>query len=135
MAKKTIVMVFPPNMVREPVTYRLVKDFDLMVNILAARVTPNEEGHLVLELNGTDASLAEAMSYLSKLGLRVEALAQDVRWYEERCTHCTACVSICPSEALSVERATMRVSFDPDKCIACSLCLAACPYQAVEITV
>ena len=48
-------------------------------------------------------------------------------------THCTACISVCPTKALDVKRANMEVSFKRDKCIACELCIPVCPYQAMEI--
>ena len=60
-------------------------------------------------------------------------LRQDVKWHEDRCVHCTACVSICPPKALELDRTRMEVSFKKDKCIACELCLPVCPYQAMEI--
>ena len=52
---------------------------------------------------------------------------------EDRCIQCTACISICPTHALDIDRADMTVSFDQEKCIACELCLNTCPYHAIEI--
>ncbi len=54
---------------------------------------------------------------------------------EEKCTNCTACVTVCPSEALFVDdRKRMTVSFDKEKCVDCELCIDACPFRAMEIT-
>lgn len=36
MAKRRLVLTFPPRLVEEPITYRLIKDYDLVVNILKA---------------------------------------------------------------------------------------------------
>ncbi|MBN3038102.1 MAG: 4Fe-4S binding protein, partial [Candidatus Omnitrophica bacterium] len=57
----------------------------------------------------------------------------DVHWHEDRCDHCTVCIPICPTGALSLDRKTMRVSFDNKKCIMCGLCIPVCPYNAMEI--
>ncbi len=133
MSKKRVVLTFPKETVEQPITYHLIKDYDLMVNILSAKVNPNEEGRLVVEISGQKQRLNSGMDYLKGLGVAIQPLAQDVRWDEQRCTHCTACLPICPSHALSVNRAEMRVSFDSEYCIVCGLCLKACPYQAVEI--
>jgi L-aspartate semialdehyde sulfurtransferase ferredoxin len=133
MAVKRLVLSFPPHLVEQPITYQLVKKYDLMVNILRARITPNEEGRLVMELSGKKKNLEDGLRFLSDLGVRVEPLAQDVRWHEDRCIECTACTSICPTGALFVKRPEMRVSFNHEKCIACELCLPACPYKAMEI--
>ena len=133
MQKKRIVLNYPPRLVDQPVISKLVKDFDLEVNISRARITPREEGRLVLELTGKRSGLEAGFKYLSEIGVKVEPLAQDVKWHEDRCIHCTACVSTCPTNALDVDRKSMEVSFKRDKCIACELCIPACPYQAMEI--
>ena len=133
MQKKRIVLNYPPRLVDQPIISKLVKDFDLEVNISRARITPREEGRLVLEVTGKRSGLEAGFKYLSEIGVKVEPLAQDVKWHEDRCIHCTACISTCPTNALNVDRKTMEVSFKRDKCIACELCIPACPYQAMEI--
>ncbi len=133
MQKKRVVLNYPPHVVEQPVISKLVKDFDLTVNILRAHVTPKEEGRLVLEITGNRKSMEAGLNYIKELGVDVQPLAQDVKWYEERCTHCTACISICPPKALDVNRDTMEVFFRREKCIACGLCIQVCPYQAMEI--
>ena len=131
--KKRVVLTFPPNLVDQPIAYHLIKEHDLMVNILRARVTPNEEGRLVIEMSGERKALDAGIDYLKELGVGIQPLAQDVRWLEDRCTHCTACVSICPTHAFVLDRKEMIVSFDRDRCIACELCVPVCPYRAVEV--
>ena len=133
MDKKRLVLTFPSSLVDQPITYHLIKDYDLMVNILRASVTPNETGRLVIELSGQKNNLAKGIKYLSSLGVEIQPLAQDVKWYKEKCNHCTACIPICPTQALKLNRKTMTVSFDNKKCIACGLCIEVCPYHAIEI--
>jgi L-aspartate semialdehyde sulfurtransferase ferredoxin len=133
MHKKRVVLSFPPQMIDQAVTYRLIKDFDLMINIMRARITPKEQGRLVVEITGKKPALDAGINYLKEVGVEIQPLAQDVKWHEDRCVHCTACVSICPPKALELDRTSMEVSFKKDKCIACELCLPVCPYQAMEI--
>jgi len=133
MQKRRVVFNYPPHVVEQPVISKLVKDFDLTVNILRAHITPKEEGRLVLEITGKRQALEAGLHYIKELGVEVQPLAQDVKWYEDRCTHCTACVSVCPPKALEVNRTTMEVSFKRERCIACGLCISACPYRAMEI--
>jgi Fe-S-cluster-containing dehydrogenase component len=133
MAKKKVVLNFPPHLIDQPITYRLIAEQGLKVNILRARITPKEWGNMVVELNGNEAKVVEGLEFLRELGVEVELLAEEVKWLEERCIHCTACLTPCPTRALYVDRATMMVRFDEEKCIACELCLNVCPYQAVEI--
>ena len=139
MIKKTFVLTFPQTIVQQPVTYHLIKDYDWIVNILRARVSPNqgseEEGMLVIEAQGTNEKINAGLAYLARIGIHYEPLAQDVVWHEDRCTHCTACTSLCPTGALFVTRPAMTVAFDKEKCIACEACLKACAYKAVTISI
>ena len=134
MAKKRLVLNFPPHLIDQPVTYQLITKYQLRVNILRARITPKEWGRLVIEVSGTKKNLEAALQFVAEVGVDAKPLAQDVLWHEERCIECTACTSICPTGALSVSRPDMRVSFRHEKCIACELCVPVCAYGAVEIT-
>ena len=133
MTTTKIVLRFPPDLTDQPVTYKLIKEYDLMVNILRGHIIPKEEGMLVLELTGTKKQLDSGMDFLAKVGVETQRLSKDVKWLKDRCTHCTACTSLCPTRALSVERKTMLVDFDRDKCIACEMCVTVCPYSAMEV--
>ncbi len=133
MGKKKYIITFPPSLVREPVASRLVSEHNLVVNILRAQVRPDEEGVLVVELDGSASSIDGGMRYIRSIGAKMEPLAAEVRWHEDRCTHCTYCVSACAAGALVVDRETMLVSFDEEKCIACELCVSLCPYGAIEV--
>ena len=134
MSKKKVVLNFPPHLIDQPITYRLIAEQGVRVNILRARITPKEWGNMVVELNGDKTRLETGLAFLKDLGVEVEFLAEEVKWREERCTHCTACLAPCPTQALYVDRASMTVGFDREKCIACELCLSVCPYHAVEIS-
>lgn len=133
MRKKRVVLTFPPNLIDQPIAYNLIKNYDLMVNILRGTITPKEQGRLVVEMMGKKSNLDAGMVYLSAIGVEVQSLAQDIKWYEKKCTHCSACIPICPSGALDIDRRKMLVSFIKDKCIACELCIPVCPYRAIEI--
>lgn len=128
-----VVLKFPHKLVDQPIIYKLARDYNLVFNILKASVKPNEEGLLVLELEGEEKNYKEAIEYLKKLGVEVQLLSQDIKWNELVCIHCGACVGVCPTGALSVDRVTRRISFDDTKCIACELCIPACPVKAIEI--
>ncbi|MFH1996436.1 MAG: 4Fe-4S binding protein [Candidatus Omnitrophota bacterium] len=133
MVSKRIVLTFPREMVDEPIVYKLVKDFGLVFNILQARITPKEEGLMVLELTGKKEGYAGGIKYLTDMGVKIQPLSQDVSRDDDRCTHCGACVSVCPTGALSNEKGTMKVLFDNSKCIACELCVRACPPRAMRV--
>ena len=130
---KRIVLHFPSRLVDQPIVYRLIKDYDLGFNILKASVIPDEEGLMVLELRGEQVDYDKGISYLTEAGVRIDSLSQDVTRNEERCTHCGACITICPTDAFEIDPITRRVTFINDKCIACELCIKACPPRAMEL--
>ena len=133
MVCKRIVLTFPHNMVGRPIVYKLVKDYDLIFNILQAKITPQEEGVMVLELKGNKEKYAQGVKYITSMGVKIQPLDQDVTRDEDKCTHCGACVTICPSGALYTEKKTMKIIFDAEKCIACELCVKACPPRAMKV--
>lgn len=135
MVSKRIVLTFPHDMVDQPVVCKLVKDHDLMFNILQAKITPREEGVMVLELKGKKEDYAEGIKYLKKHGIKVEPLSQDVARDDTKCTHCGACVVVCPTGALFIDTKTRKVIFDAQKCIACELCVKACPPRAMIVKI
>ncbi len=130
---KKIVLHFPRRLTEQPVIYRLVKDYDLEFNILKASISPEEEGLLVLELKGGQKEYDRGINFLLKSGIKIQSLSQDVTRNEERCTHCGACITVCPSGAFELEPQTRRVKFDNEKCIVCGLCIKACPPRAMEV--
>jgi ferredoxin len=130
---KRIVLHFPRRLVERPIVSRLVKDYNLDFNILKASVTPDAEGLMVLELSGKQTDYDRGIRYLAETGVRIQALSQDVTRNEERCTHCGACVTICPTGAFELDTATRRINFYGEKCLACELCIKACPPRAMEL--
>jgi L-aspartate semialdehyde sulfurtransferase ferredoxin len=130
---KRIVLRFPKRLVERPIIYRLVKDYDLEFNILKASITPEQEGLMVLELKGNQTEYDKGIEFLIKAGVKIQSLSQDVTRNEERCTHCGACITVCPPGAFRIDPKTRMVIFDNEKCIACGLCIPACPPRAMEV--
>jgi len=130
---KRIVLHFPRRLVDRPIVYRLVKDYNLEFSILKAFITPAEEGLMVLEVRGEQKEYDKGVKYLTNSGLRIQSLSQDVTRNEERCTHCGACVAICPTSAFEVDPLTRQVKFREEKCLACGICIKACPPRAMEL--
>jgi ferredoxin len=130
---RRVVLHFPRLLVDQPIVYRLVKDYNLEFNILKASVTPKEEGLLVLELSGEQKDYEQGMQYLAGIGVGIQPLSQNVIRNEARCTHCGACITICPTGAFTLELPSRRVNFQAERCIACGLCIKPCPPRAMEV--
>ena len=132
MYSKILVLRFPKTEVEKPIVCYLVKDYDLIFNILNAAVLPRKEGIMVLELSGTRKNFKEGVKYLKSQGVQVQNASQEVKRAKKKCTHCGACTAVCPTGALAVQRPEMLVDFNQKKCSVCELCLPACPSRAME---
>jgi len=133
MYSKKIVIRYTPDIVQQPVIYQLVKQYNLVFNILKARIFPRREGVIVLELSGSKEDFDLGIRFLKDMGLKVEPLSKSVSQNIDRCVHCGACTAFCSTGALSFEKQTQKVLFDPEKCNGCELCVSACPVRAMEI--
>jgi len=77
MAKKVVRLTFPEQLVRHPVTFRMAKQFDIIPNILRARVS-EAAGEMVLELEGSEENLERGVQYLREQGVEVTAIQGDI---------------------------------------------------------
>ncbi|UCE35004.1 MAG: 4Fe-4S binding protein [Deltaproteobacteria bacterium] len=133
MISHRIVLHFPHELADQAIVYKLVKDYDLQFNILKAYITAEEGGLLVLELGGEDKNYKRGIQYLKEVGVKLQPLSQDVVRDLTRCSHCGACVPLCPTAAFEVEPLTREVNFHDNRCVACGLCVKACPLRAMEV--
>lgn len=133
MSPKKIVLRFPPQIVDKPLISTLIKDYDLMISIVKANINPYKEGSMVVELTGDTEKYNQGLEFLRVQGVSVEQLSEDIVRNIDRCTHCGACTSSCPTGALYITRPSMEVSLDDEKCVVCGVCLKTCPVKAIEV--
>ena len=134
MLSKKVIFTFSPQNVERPVTYQLIKKYDLWVNILQAKFEPSLGGKLVLELKGDEEQIREGLNFVRQIGVKVELLEQEVLWDEKKCIDCGACISICPTGALALDKVTYKLKLNYEKCIVCGNCVEACPLGAIKVT-
>ena len=121
MSTKKLLLRFPKCETEKPIVYQLVKDYNLMINIFAAKVTQDQEGFLVLDITGEDEWIERGMEYVRSFGVIIQAVDSGIVRNLELCTHCGNCLSHCPTHALHVaDRTTMKVELNQSLCIACS---------------
>lgn len=128
--KKKIVLTFPSQTVTKPITYHLVKDYDLVINILRAKIEPEEVGTLVIEIKGSKENYEKALKFLESQKIEVQELAKDIDLNREKCVDCGLCTGICPTKALHLN-SDYRIEFNKEKCILCEACVSACPTRAI----
>ena len=132
MTARNVLLIFKSNIMYKPFIYRLATDYDLIFNILEAKILPRREGRIILELEGEESQIEAGLKFLRDHQVGVEHLADRVFKEDELCVHCGACTGLCPTGALSLKRPIMEVVFDPGKCVACGMCGLACPFGAMK---
>ncbi len=128
---KKLMLFFPRCECEKPIIYHLVKDYNLVVNVFRAKVTPEEEGYLVLDVTGTEDDIERAMAFVKTFEVSINYSGKGVTRDEDSCTHCGHCVTHCPTGALYIaDVATREVVFNEADCIECLACIRVCPYGA-----
>ena len=77
MAKQRVRFTFSAEMVREPIIYRLGRDFDVVTNIRRADVR-RDVGWVILELEGAEDEIQRGLDWVGNTGVRVDPIAGDV---------------------------------------------------------
>jgi len=132
--KSRLVLNFSENLSKEPVTFNLVKKYDLSINILKAEILPGRGGELLIEVDGHEKDLTEGIDFLQNKGVRVEGVEKRISFNEKDCINCGACTAVCFSEALVIERPRWELKFDSNRCVACGLCVKSCPLKLFSVT-
>jgi len=128
-----LLLRFPKTAVQQPIVCNLARDYDLIFNILNATILPHKEGVMVMDLSGSRKNFSDGVAYLKQQGVKVQNASQEVKRINNRCTHCGACIAVCPTGALSIKRPEMSVDFFQKKCSICEICVSACPTRAMTV--
>ena len=77
MAKQRVRFTFPTELIKEPVIYKLGKQFDLVTNIRRADVT-EDRGWVILELEGEIEEIERSIQWIIAQGVRVDPVPGDI---------------------------------------------------------
>ena len=77
MARTRVRLTFPTSLIQEPILYRLVKDFDIVINIRRADVKA-DYWWVALELEADEATLQRGITWLKQRGVQVDPIERDV---------------------------------------------------------
>jgi len=131
--KERLMLKFPAKIVNKPLTYNLIKEYDLTINILQAKISPQEEGKLVVEIeNGTEDKLKEGVAFLKNEGVEVVTLTESIIFNNNKCMECGVCTGVCKAGALTLNK-DRELNIIQEKCILCGLCVDVCPVNVLEL--
>ena len=128
-------MYYLASEVTKPITYHLINDFDLQVNILNADISLNKVGKLTVDIIGTEWNIEAGLKFIQDQGIKYKIFTKTIIWQENSCVHCGACTAVCPSGALQMDKQSWNLTFDREKCLICELCVKACPLKVMCVTI
>jgi ferredoxin len=132
--KSKYVLGYSADTVSEPILWKLVKEYDIRVNILRAEISPGQEGNLLVEFDVVDErNLKSAIAWIESIGVSCVSVAKRLSWDEASCVDCGSCAGVCFSGAIAMDRDSWKLEVDRDKCVACGLCVKACPFGCFEL--
>jgi len=74
--KQALDLIFPQNLIKEPVICKMSRKFDVVFNVRRAKIT-EKTGQIVLELEGEAPVLSQAVEWLKGQGLKVQPITHD----------------------------------------------------------
>ncbi len=131
--KKRYALRFSPTLVEQPLVSKLVRTYDVDINILNADVASGRGGKLIVELSGSEEALKESILWLNRTGVVVSEMVKELNFQEERCINCGACTAVCSPNALFMDT-QWKLVYDPDLCVLCGLCVQACPMRLFALS-
>ena len=113
--------------------YGMVIDLDRCTGCGACMVACAAENNVPpLPARATDRTGLTPM-LVHKVNNGLEGAGRREAFIPIACMHCaneTPCVSVCPQQAVEVDKATGIVMQIPQRCLGCRYCMTACPYHA-----
>ena len=74
MAKRRLMLIFPEELLSEPIIYTISQQFNLVTNIRQADIT-EERGWIILEIDGKDEDIEAGITWAISKGVRVDTIS------------------------------------------------------------
>ncbi|MGP3667796.1 MAG: 4Fe-4S binding protein [Candidatus Bathyarchaeota archaeon] len=114
----------------KPILAEVILKTGILVNILEASVSP-VSGEILVDVDAPREKVDSIISLLKSSGVDVKEITQIVEIDISRCISCGACISPCPTHALTLNQ-DLTLNFDEKKCIRCRICVNACPIKVIK---
>ncbi len=124
-----MILRFDSKTVTKPVLSKTTLETGALINILRAEVGARR-GEILIEVEDEKAKKVEEL--LIAEGVEVVEILEAIQKDDEKCVHCGACTSICPTEALRFN-GEKKVVVEAEKCVHCGACIKVCPTQALSL--
>lgn len=71
---KILRLTIPPALVNEPIIYKMITQYNLIPNILEARLDGNSLGEVLIRIEGAPIDVERGILYLKELNIEVETV-------------------------------------------------------------
>ncbi len=75
MIERTVRFTYPKNLLNQPLIHGLIRQFNLLTNILEAQVTA-QGGYLIVTLRGDERAVQQGLEWMESQGVQVEIVME-----------------------------------------------------------
>jgi ABC-type methionine transport system ATPase subunit len=68
-------LTYPENLLNQPLIHGLIRQYDLLTNILEAQVGA-QQGYLIVTVRGEDEKVQQGLAWIAEQGVQVQILAE-----------------------------------------------------------
>jgi ferredoxin len=115
----------------KPILAEVIRQTSAEINILHAELNARK-GEILIGVEAEEGEIERMINLFRERGVDAQKLERTVELDEKTCMHCGACLSLCPTGALSMGE-DYSVRLDEGKCIMCEVCVPACPVRAIKV--
>jgi L-aspartate semialdehyde sulfurtransferase ferredoxin len=76
MPKLRLHLTFPEQLIKDPIIWRLGRQYDIITNIRRANVEESV-GWIILEVEGAEEALDQGLHWMEEMGVQVDRLSGD----------------------------------------------------------
>lgn len=117
------------DIVTKPIVAESILETGILLNISQAHFD-RSYGEVVADVD--EDKFDQISKSLSSKGAKVTKLNIPIKWDENECVECGACISVCPTKVFSLDDA-FSLLVDESKCIRCGTCVDMCPHNALSL--
>jgi len=77
MPKKRVKFTFVQELIKEPIIWKMAKEYDVVTNIRRADVS-DVTGWVILELEGDDDEIERSLEWVEQQGVRIDPVYEDI---------------------------------------------------------
>ncbi|MEZ5334984.1 MAG: 4Fe-4S binding protein [Methanolobus sp.] len=117
------------DILTKPIMAEAILETGVLLNISQAHFD-RSHGEVVADVDKEGYELM--LKALTAKGAEVIKLDTPIRWDENECVECSACISVCPTKVFSLDD-DFNLVVDESKCIQCATCVDMCPHNALSL--